>query len=411
MDAKRKSARDSPQLRGGKKAFMTDVSFVKHAELTRSKQRQQPRKPEAPLKKLRSQELRQRRRRTRLPKISNSLKQKRKAKGRAKENIARDLQSFVGKFDREFRNRREEAKDPRRATQNSLFGKKAKIDCVERFLNHQEVKARKNVKSVYRRLAQNSEADLAQILSRMENKASFQQLLKMKEEELILTKKKFNQVNFELGRAQDSLKGLDRRIRQEELAQQDVTNEGSINAAIQNERDLNDNLEEVRLVTESLVHKKKMYSADILTLKKNTETLKTHLRRWKKIRSDLDRKRNTNIKLSNHLLEKLLSAKKKRGDTSEVFGTSKNLKTLFHNELELFRDKIILEEMIRRKDDDGGLTRPLRAPAPRAAGEGAPGTADAGLAAQKPGPGRANRAPAVGSGRARGAHCGGAQAA
>ena len=170
---------------------------------------------------------------------------------------------------------------------------------------------------------------------------------------MILTKKRFNQVNFGLARAKETLRGLDRRIQKEELDLEDQTNEGQINQAIQNDQNLNDNLEEVRLITESLVHKKKNYSADILTLKKNTETLKTLLRRWKKIRADLHRKKNTNIKLSNHLLEKIVSEKKKRDDASEVFGNSKNLKTFFHNELELFRDKVILEEMIRRKDNDG----------------------------------------------------------
>ena len=339
-----------------KKAFITDVSYIKNAEnqaLKENKEGKQCGKLKH-LKKLRSQEIRSRNQRTRFPKISTSLKQKKFGKTKEKENISSDLKSFVGSFNKEFKIKRGEAHNPKNVyTNNHIFGKKTKIECVENFLNHQEVKARKNVKSVYKRLAKSSEQEIFQLLSKMENKSSFKQLLKMKEEELILTKKKFNQMNFQLAKAKENLKGLNRQIKKEKMDLQDNTDEGEIDKAIRNERQLNDNIEEVRLVTESLVHKKKMYSTDILTLKKNTETLQTLLRRWKKIRSDLDRKKNTNIKLSNHLLEKIISEKKKRDEISEVFGNSKNLKNLFHDELELFRDKIILEEMIKKKDNDG----------------------------------------------------------
>ena len=346
------------QKKGTKKAFMTDVSYIKNPAIHRSKKQQDSKKSNSlnPLKKLRSQEIKERNHKTRLPKISSSIKQK-KQRNRQKENINKDLKSFVGKFNKEFKLKRDEARGPKfKSSQNKLLNKKSKIECVEKFLNHQEVQARKNVKSVYRRLAKNAEPNVFQILNKMESKSSFKQLLKMKEEELILTKKKFNQMNFKLTRAMQTLNGLDKRIQKEELDLEDKTNEGQINQAIQNDRELNDNLEEVRLITESLVHKKKMYTGDILTLKKNTETLKTLLRRWKKIRSDLDRKKKANIKLSNHLLEKIINEKKKRDDVSEVFGNSKNLKNLFHNELELFRDKIILEEMIKKKDNDGMYT-------------------------------------------------------
>jgi hypothetical protein len=346
---------NSTEKKGAKKAFITDVSYIKNPNAYKTKNNQNSKKSQTKnrLKKLRSQEIKERNHKTRLPKISSSIKQK-KQRNRQKENINKDLKSFVGSFNREFKIKRDEARDPKFGnSQNKLLNKHTKIECVEKFLSNQETKTRKNVKSVYRRLAKNAEPDVLQLLTKMESKSSFKQLLKMKEEELILTKKKFNQMNFKLKRAKETLKGIDKRIQKEELDLVDRTNEGQINQAIQNDKDLNDNLEEVRLITESLVHKKKMYSADILILKKNTETLKTLLRRWKKIRSDLERKKNTNIKLSNHLLEKIISEKKKRDDVSEVFGNSKNLKNLFHNELELFRDKIILEEMIKKKDNDG----------------------------------------------------------
>lgn len=381
-----------------KKAFMTDVEFIKNQKqgAKRQKAKEAEARRTAPFKQLRSQEIKSRKGRTRLPQISSSSKHK-KIKGKTKENISRDLRSFVGSFNREFKMKRGESRDPKNVyTNNHMFGKKAKIDCVENFLDRQEKKTRKNMKSVYLRLAKNSEKDVFDLLSRMENKTSFKQLLKMKEDELIITKKKFNQLSFNLKKAKETLKGLDRQVKKEQLELVDRTDEGEIDQAIRNERQLDDDIEEIRLVTESLIHKKKMYSADILTQKKNTETLKTLLRRWKKIRSDLTRKKNTNIKLSNHLLEKIICEKKKRDEVSEVFGNSNNLKNLFHDELELFRDKIILEEMIKKKDDDGTESGFLtfRFPGVAAAGatqKGNAGEENEGQSAQEPGADPANR--------------------
>jgi N-terminal acetyltransferase B complex non-catalytic subunit len=339
----------------GKKAFITDVSYIKSPKGKSSKKRIEAKESKniKPFRNLRSQEINKGVGRTRLPKISGSSKQK-KMEQKKKKNITKELQTFVGSFNREFKMKRNEMHNPKSVyTNNNFFNKNTKIECVENFLSRQEKKARKNMKSVYQRLAKNSEKDVFELLNKMENKSSFQQLLKMKEEELIITKKKFNQLSFQLKKAKENLHGLNRQVKKEKLDLVDRTNEVHIDNAIQNERQLNDDIEEIRLVTESLVHRKKMYSADILTLKKNTEALKTLLRRWKKIRSDLNRKKNTNIKLSNHLLEKIISEKKKRDEVSEVFGNSNNLKNLFHDELELFRDKIMLEEMIKKKDNDG----------------------------------------------------------
>ena len=59
------------------------------------------------------------------------------------------------------------------------------------------------------------------------------------------------------------------------------------------------------------------------------------------------------VKFSNKLVDKIICNNKKQTENSEIFGKSKNLKSFFHKELDLYQDKVVLEEIIKKKDQKG----------------------------------------------------------
>lgn len=339
-----------------KKTFMTDVNFFKNIK---SKQYPHIKKKAKNLHKSKLSNMKKSNSKSKplltsgkLPRISWPLKRAAKRSKSRKENIGKELKNFVNDFNKEFKNRRKMGHLQMGGNDQQIVNNN-KVTCVEKFLNKQQEKAKKNAKNVYERLSKQPEKEVMDFLKRIESKHSFKELLKLKEDELIITKKRFNNLNFQLKKKKQNLSNIKLQVAKWKIELGDYTDQEKISQALSDEKLLNENLEEVRLETESLSHVKKEYMGDILVLKKNEETLKTMLRKWKKVRADLVRKKNMHVKFSNHLLDQILSEKKKKEEMSEVFGGSNNLKSFFHKELDLFKDKVILEEMIRKKDDNG----------------------------------------------------------
>ena len=276
-----------------------------------------------------------------------------------KKSITRELKAFVRDFNHEIRNSRSKKplKEQNKAWGNSQKSKntasKRGLKCVESFLARQEEKTRAGLKGVYNRRKRGQEAQVVEALRRIENQDTFKELLKLKEEELIRTKKEFNKGNFGLQKLNKQAAQLSVRAGRAQREMGATHDETFIKQAVANQKEVEEGLEEVRWATESLKFRHKNCVQDLLVLKKNTETLKGELRRWKKMEADLKRKKNNHVKQADHLKREIDCQRRKRGQGNGFFRGSHKLKNLFHHELEKFHGKVILDEILKNKHEEG----------------------------------------------------------
>ena len=360
---------DSAEANQESKAFMTDVNFYQSPQ-SPNKNSPNPKTTLKPRKSRNAAKIR-----NLLPRISKSMRQQRGRSGskkqdlkgsmnkgsrhKKKKSITRELKAFVRDFNHEIRNSRSKKplKEQNKAWGNSQKSKntasKRGLKCVESFLARQEEKTRAGLKGVYNRRKRGQEAQVVEALRRIENQDTFKELLKLKEEELIRTKKEFNKGNFGLQKLNKQAAQLSVRAGRAQREMGATHDETFIKQAVANQKEVEEGLEEVRWATESLKFRHKNCVQDLLVLKKNTETLKGELRRWKKMEADLKRKKNNHVKQADHLKREIDCQRRKRGQGNGFFRGSHKLKNLFHHELEKFHGKVILDEILKNKHEEG----------------------------------------------------------
>lgn len=354
---------DSNETNQESKAFMTDVNFY---QPNHSKNNPigtpNPKSPIIPRKSKNIVKVR-----NLLPRISKSMRQQRHPsqnklkKKKERQSINRELKHFVRDFNQEIK--KSKSKKPLQQNRdwnkkrNPVVHKKPKstLKCVETFLARQEEKTRQGLKGVYNRQKRGNQNQnhVIDALRKIENQDTFKQLLTLKEEELIRTKKEFNKGNFKLQKLRKQAQQLEMRsdrARQEMGASED---QSFIKRAVAERKTVEEGLEEVKWATESLKFRHKSCIHDLLVMKKNTETLKNELRKWRKVEADLKRKRNNHIKQANFLKREIDCERKRRGEANGLFRGSQKLKNIFHEELEKFHGKVILDEILKNKQEIG----------------------------------------------------------